>query len=86
MAVIDREWIEARIEATKAAIVAHEEALVALASGAQSYVLDTGQTRQQVTKANIGSLRLALEALENRLSYYEIKLCGGGSIIGRPGF
>jgi hypothetical protein len=85
MAVIDREWLEARVTATKAAIIATEAAILALSGSAQSYTLDTGQTRTVVTKADIASLRLQLNELENRLSVLETRLCGGGvNII--PGF
>lgn len=85
MAVIDRAWLEARVTATKAAIIATEEAILQLSSGAQSYTLDTGQTRQVVTKADIASLRLQLNELENRLSMLEVRLCGVGRTV-IPGF
>jgi hypothetical protein len=85
MGVITREWLEERVTATKAAIIATEAAILALSSGAQSYTLDTGQTRQVVIKADIASLRLQLNELENRLSMLDARLCGGGvNII--PGF
>jgi hypothetical protein len=80
----DREWLEARIERTKAMIVAYEAAIEAIANGAQSYSLDTGQTRQTVTKANLGSLRKHLDSLENRLSSLQARLCGAGHIA-KPG-
>lgn len=83
---IDSAWLEARIARTKELIVAYEDALIALSSGAiQTYTLDTGQTRQVVTKQQIGSLRITLETLENRLATYDARL-NGGSFIGRPGF
>ena len=87
MLILDqRAWILQRVEATRAAIVAYETAILALSNGAASYSLDTGQTRQSVTKQQLGSLRLQLEALENRLAYYMNKLDGGGVVIVRPGF
>lgn len=85
MSVITREWLEARVTATKALIVAYENAILALAGGAQSYSLDTGQTRQTVTKADLGSLRLQLNELENRLSVLDARLCGAGTNV-VPGF
>jgi hypothetical protein len=85
MAVIDREWLEARVTATKAAIIATEEAILQLSSGAQSYTLDTGQTRQVVSKADIASLRLQLNELENRLAVLDARLCGAGVNV-TPGF
>jgi hypothetical protein len=81
----DAEWIAKRITATEASIEAHEAALTALAGGAQSYSLDTGQTRQTVTKANLTEIRNALNSLENRRATLKARLCGGG-VIGRPEF
>jgi hypothetical protein len=81
----DREWLEARIAKTKEMIEATEEAILALESGAQSYHLDTGQTRQIVTKAQLSQLRNALNALDNRLATLQARLCGG-HVHGVPGF
>lgn len=83
---VDVIWIQERIAATKLAILAYEAAILALASGVQSYSLDTGQTRQTVTKQQLGSMRLQLIDLENRLQSLENKLAGGGALYVRPGF
>jgi hypothetical protein len=85
MSVMDRQWLEERVTKTKALIVAYEDAMIALAGGAQSYTLDTGQTRQTVTKADVGSMRLMLDALESRLAWLEMRLCGA-SIRVTPGW
>jgi hypothetical protein len=85
MAAIDCEWLDERITATKAAIVAHEAAITAVVGGAQTYQLDSGQTRMMVTRANLSSIRAALEELENRLATLDARKCGAGS-YGRPGF
>ena len=83
---LDSDWYEARIERTKALIVAHEDAIEALTvGGMQSYSMDTGQTRTSVTRAQLGSLRTSLEALEDRLEGY-LSRCNGGGVIGQPGF
>jgi hypothetical protein len=80
--VIDTEWLEARIAKTKVLIEAYEDAILSLSSGAVlQYSLDTGQTRQTVTKQQIGSLRLVLDELENRLSTLEARLCGASTRI-----
>lgn len=78
-----------RINATQALIEAYETALLGITTGTvESYTLDTGQSRQTVTKANIAVLNKALDGLYNRY----IMLCqrrdgpGGGSMIGRPCF
>lgn len=86
---MDREFIEARIARTKELIVAYEDAIEALTasgpSGAQTYILETAQTRETVTRADLGKLRQALQSQENRLATYEARLRGAG-IVGRPGW
>ena len=81
----DTEWIQERITATKALIVKYEAAVDAISSGAQSYQLDTGQTRQFVTKAQLGSLQLTITRLESRLATYQQRL-GCGRMYVRPGW
>lgn len=74
------EFLESRVEALKTRIVAYEVAAAELASGAiQSYELETGQTRQKVTKTNIDALERAIAALYNQLTTLEARLCGTGS-------
>jgi hypothetical protein len=82
---VDLAWTNERIAATKALIVVYEAAVDALASGAQSYQLDTGQTRQLVSKAQLGSLQLTLSRLESRLSTYQQRL-GKARFYLRPGW
>ena len=81
----DAEWIAKRITKVEALIEAYEDALTAIAGGAQSYSLDTGQTRQTVTKANLTEIRNALSSLENRRATLKARLCGGGVYV-RPEF
>lgn len=82
----DKTWLDARIAATEALIVAHEAAITALTTGgAQSYSLDTGQTRTSVTRANLSELRIALSQLENRRSELRTRRYGAGHNA-RPGF
>lgn len=52
-------------------------------SGVQSYSLDTGQTRQVVTKLNLTELRKRAESLLSEISTLEVR-CGGGATYGRP--
>jgi hypothetical protein len=77
----DTAWLDARIAATKTAIEAVEDAITALAGGAFSYTLDTGQTRQTVTKANVASLRTMLDSLDNRLATLQARRCGSSSRV-----
>jgi hypothetical protein len=73
-------WLEARITATEALITAYEDAILALSSGAAlSYTIDTGQTRQTVTKQQIASLRATLDGLENRRATLRARRYGSGT-------
>lgn len=84
---MDPSFIQARITATKEAIIAAEDAQLAiLTGGVQSYTLDTGQTRQTVTKANISELKNYIDALYNRCATLEARLNGSGTVIARPYF
>jgi hypothetical protein len=82
--VSGRDWIAQRILATRILIVKYEAAIDALSvGGVQSYQLDTGQTRQLVTKMQLGSLQLMIGRLESRLSTLEQRL-GAARIYVRP--
>lgn len=81
----DNKWYRDRIARTRQAIERYEDAIEALSSGAQTYHLDTGQTRQIVTRAQLSQLKNTLQYLENRLSTLEARVCGA-TVIGRPGF
>lgn len=81
----DAAFLDARIARTEEMIVAYEDAILALAGGAQSYTLDTGQTRQTVTRAQLMDLRATLSNLENRRETLKARRFGG-SIHVRPGF
>ena len=82
---MDRAFIKERITATKALIVAYEDAVTALGTqgGVVSYTLDTGQSRQTVTRADISSLNRMLDSLYNRLATLEARMYGG-SLTARP--
>lgn len=81
----DTTWLTARIEAAQGLVVAYEDAIAALLAGAASYSLDTGQTRQTVTRHNLTSMRDALASAENRLATLKVRLNGGGTHV-VPGF
>lgn len=81
----DTTWITDRINATKALIIKYEAAIDALSTGAQSYQLDTGQTRQLVSKVQLPSLQSTLSGLESRLATYQQRL-GCARLYVRPGW
>ena len=82
----DRAWLEERLAAKKAMIVAFEAAITALAGGAQNYSIDTGQTRQVVTKANLSEMRNMVRELESDIATLRLRLTGCGSVQVRPGW
>lgn len=86
MTCTDTTWLEARITKTKELIEAYENAILALSTGSvQSYQLDTGQTRQSVTKQQLSQLKNTLDSLENRYATLQARLgCARG--YGRPAF
>jgi hypothetical protein len=78
-------FLQERIAATKALIVVYEDALTALVTnGTQRYVLDTGQSRQDVTKIDVPKLNAQLDGLYNRLATQEARLDGRGVVTVRP--
>jgi hypothetical protein len=80
----DTAFWEQRLAAKKAALLAYDAALTALAGGAQSYSLDTGQTRQTVTKANVTEMRNVIKQLESDIATLQQRLRGCGSAYVRP--
>lgn len=82
---MDAEFCQERIAATKAQIVAYEDAVLALAdTSIQSYTLDTGQSRQVVTRYDIASMQKTIDSLYNRLVTLQARCNGGGSVIAQP--
>lgn len=85
---MDRTFLEARITATKALIEAWEDALTFFAAnnGIQTYTIDTGQSRQVVTRSDIGTINRIIDSLMNRLATLEARLNGTGVVSARPGW
>jgi hypothetical protein len=81
---MDKTFIKARIEITKALIIAYEDALIALAHGVESYTLDTGQSRQIVTRFDITDMNKIVDSLYNRCVTLEARLNGSGVVTARP--
>lgn len=82
----DDAFLQARITATEALIVAYEDAVTALVSGGvQTYTLDTGQSTQTVTRLQLSTLNRNIDSLYNRLATLQARL-NGGSVNMRPGW
>jgi hypothetical protein len=77
-------WLQSRIDKTKTAIESIEDAILALSTGKlQSYTIDTGQTRQTVTKKDISRLNVDLDKLYLRLDWLDARLNGSGTSLVR---
>jgi hypothetical protein len=82
--VFTSDFIQARITALKAAYVACETAMGGLEAGTlQSYTLDTGQTRQTITKKNLAVLQNHMDWLLGRLQYWDGLLNNTGTVLAR---
>lgn len=82
----DRTFWQGRLDKKKAQLAAFDDAITAIAGGAQSYSLDTGQTRQVVTKANLSEMRIMVTTLEAEIASLSQRLNGCGSFQVRPGW
>lgn len=82
----DRAFWEERLAKKKAQLAAYDDAITAIAGGAQTYSLDTGQTRQVVSKANLTEMRNVISQLESDISTIEQRLNGCGRFQARPGW
>lgn len=76
-----------RITATEAEIAAYEAASLAFANNGamQTYKLDSGQTIQTVTRADLSSIQKTIDSLYNRLSTLCARRDGASSIV-KPGW
>lgn len=81
---------QAELEELKAVRTSTRQAILAITQGAQSYTLDTGQTRQIVTKANLSELKNTYEWLTGEIVKLETDLglsSGTGHVTyARPAF
>jgi len=81
----DYQYLTERIAAVEASIAQYEEAELALVTGGvQTYSLDTGQSRQSVTKLNLTEVRRGLDSLMNRRQTLLARRDGCGSVIAGP--
>ena len=77
--------LDERIAKVKALVDAYEDALLNLVTGEiQSYTLDTGQTRQTVTKLDITSLENKYESLLNLYAMLCARRDGSNTLTAVP--
>lgn len=83
----DSAFWQARLDKTVALITVYEDAIDAIGvGGASSYTIDTGQSKQTVTKFDLVKLNDVLASLMNRYAVLNNRLNGCGVTIARPGF
>lgn len=78
-------FLEARLTENQAKLSLVDSAIAAVLSGAQSYSLDSGQTRQTVTRASLGQLQALKTHYENEILKISRRLCGGATVA-QPGW
>ncbi|MCH9712760.1 MAG: hypothetical protein K0U20_09070 [Proteobacteria bacterium] len=80
---ISATYLQERITATEGLIAAYEAASLAFANNGamQTYKIDTGQTIQTVTRADLGSITRTIQSLYNQLSTLEARLNGASSLV-----
>lgn len=84
----DLSYWETRLVAAKATLEAYEAAELAFATNGsiQEYEIDTGQTRTEVRRGDLGELRRMIGALQNRVATLEARVYGCGATRVRPGW
>jgi hypothetical protein len=79
---MDADFLQARIDHTKALIVAIEALLLQLAANpTKSFSLNTGQTQESVTQQDIPRLQDMLDGLYNQLCVMEARQNGGAVTV-----
>jgi len=82
-----RQLWQDQLDADVIAVKAYNAAILAFATtNIQQYQLDTGQTRQLVTRAALSTLKNTRDELLNEIAVLEQRLCGRGTIHMVPGF
>lgn len=82
---MDSEFIEAQITLLQTQITAFQTVLTQLAANPnRAYSLNTGQTTESVTKADVGYIREVINGLIGDLQYWIDMRDGTTAAIGRP--
>lgn len=83
---LDREWEQARLDKTKAIINALDDAILQLSTtGILEYHLDTGQSKQRVTRQDVARMTEMRADLFNQYDALCSRLTNGGAIQVIPG-
>ena len=86
MTALDTAWLDARILSMQTLILVYEAAIMAIGNGVQSYTLETGQSRQVVTRSDLGTLQAFLDGLYNRYAILDARRNGSHVFVDAPGW
>ncbi len=79
-------WLD-QLTKAKVLAVAVDAAILALTTGGvQSYELDTGQSKQRVTKLDLDRLNAMYDSALNRVATLEARMHGSGVVIAGAGW
>lgn len=85
MAYDEYAFLTVQIDAVQQTILAQNAAILALSvGGVQSYSIDTGQSKQTVTRVNLTELRKSVDSLTNQLVTLVARRDGSGVLHLRP--
>jgi len=79
------EEIQTELACARELLAAVQDAIKSVLCGGQSYSLDSGQTRQSVTRSTLGELRKMRRELKDEIDALETQLSGAG-FYGRTAF
>lgn len=80
-------FLKERLTAKKAQLAIYDAAVTALNSNVEHYDLDTGQSRQRVTRTDMQRLQATIRSLEGEICALEDRVSGSGGVVyGRPSF
>ena len=80
-------FLQERLTAKKAQLAIYDAAVKALNSNVEHYDLDTGQSRQRVTRTDMARLQSTIRMLETDICLLENRLNGCGAVVyGKPSY
>lgn len=77
---------EDQLAAAQAQLVQVQAAILVVLQKGTSYSLDSGQTRQSVTRSTLGELKNLQKELLEQIQGLEARLGRCGTVVVRPGF
>lgn len=83
--MLSKNFIQSRVSFYENLIAVYENAMLALSNpDVEEYMIDTGQTKQRVKRANINDVQKTLDNIYNQHSMWCNRLNSGGSTIVVP--